>query len=272
MIPTRFPEKYHAIDAHNHVWFGPNGVNVQRAEQLLEAADALGIESICVSVPLKDPAVHPEKFRAANDAVLQAMSMSDRFCGFCFVDAAFAEEAVAEIDRCILGHGMKGIKLYHQRKAQDPVQAPVMKRAAELGVPVLLHAGRFLDPDAMTREPNTSNAADFLEAIRRYPDTIFMQGHIGGGGDWQWNLRMLEKLESDRYFIDLSGSVIDAGIIRRTVDTVGADRVLFATDGWFEEAVGKLYAARLSESEMLKICSGNFKRIESFRKESGTHV
>lgn len=264
----KFPEEYHTIDAHNHIW----GTDQTRMDQLLAAADALGIEKLCISVPIKDRVVEVEKFRNANDAIIQAMQYSDRFLGFCFVDAAAGDEAVAEIDRCIIEHKMRGIKLYHQRKAQDPVQAPVMQRAAELGVPVLLHAGRFLDPDAMNREPYSSDAGDFLEALERYPETIFMQGHIGGGGDWEWNLRMLEKLSSDNYYIDLSGSVIDHTIIRRTVDTVGAGRVLFATDGWFEEAIGKLQAARLSRKEEKMICSENFEKLIQRRKGAAKNV
>lgn len=264
----KFPDDYHAIDAHNHIW----GESVERFDQLLAAADALGIEKICISVPLKDPVVPAAVFQKANDAVIKAMSYSERFLGFAFVDAAANDEAVAEIDRCIIGHKMRGIKLYHQRKAQDPVQAPVMKRAAELGVPVLLHAGRFLDPDAMNREPYSSTAEDFLEALERYPETIFMQGHIGGGGDWEWNLRTLEKLDSGNYYIDLSGSVVDHTIIRKTVDTVGAERVLFATDGWFEEAIGKLQAARLSKKEEKMICSENFEKLMLRRKGLAKNV
>jgi hypothetical protein len=44
----KFPEEYHTIDAHNHIWGG----SVERMEQLLAAADALGIEKLCISVPL----------------------------------------------------------------------------------------------------------------------------------------------------------------------------------------------------------------------------
>ena len=264
----KFPSEYHAIDAHNHIW----SADPQRMDQLLAAADALGIEKLCISVPIKDRVVAPEKFRQANDSIIEAMSYSSRFLGFCFVDAAANEAAVAEIDRCIIQHKMRGIKLYHQRKAQDPVQAPVMKRAAELGVPVLLHAGRFLDPDAMNREPYSSDAQDFLEALERYPETIFMQGHIGGGGDWQWNLRKLEKIQNDNYYIDLSGSVVDHNIIRQTVDAVGAERVLFATDMWFEEAIGKLQAARLSKKEEMMIVSGNFEKLMQRRKGLARNV
>ena len=80
----KFPEEYHAIDAHNHIW----GTDQTRMDQLLAAADALGIEKLCISVPLKDRVVPAEKFRSANDAIIHAMQYSSRFMGFCFVDAA----------------------------------------------------------------------------------------------------------------------------------------------------------------------------------------
>ena len=70
----------------------------------------------------------------------------------------------------------------------------------------------------------------------------------------------------------MSGSVVDHTIIRATVDTVGAERVLFATDGSFEEAVGKLQAAHLSEEDILKITSGNFNKILQRRKVNVKNV
>ena len=103
----KFPEEYHTIDAHNHIWGG----SVERMEQLLAAADALGIEQICISVPFKDPVVTPEMFRKANDAIIEAMNFNKRFLGFCFVDAAAGDDAVAEIDRCIIDHRAGGSSL-----------------------------------------------------------------------------------------------------------------------------------------------------------------
>jgi predicted TIM-barrel fold metal-dependent hydrolase len=155
---------------------------------------------------------------------------------------------------------MAGVKLYHQYRIDDPVFDPIFKLCEELDCPVLMHAVKGPQP------PTLSNAEHFLTACRRFPGVRFLQGHIGGGGDWQWNLRMLEGLETDNYFIDIGGTVIDAGIIRATVDAVGADRVLFATDGVMDEGVGKLLAARLSYQEMKKICSGNWERIAQRRK------
>jgi predicted TIM-barrel fold metal-dependent hydrolase len=156
---------------------------------------------------------------------------------------------------------MAGVKLYHQYLICDPAQRPVMETAAELGVPVLMHAGKCTDPATSAAQPRLSSAEHFLKALKMFPDTMLIQGHIGGGGDWEWNLRELEKISGDNYFIDISGSVIDAGIVRKTVAAVGANRVLFATDMSLEEGVGKVMDAGLSTAILRKIFSGNMKRI-----------
>ena len=270
----KLPEELHAVDAHNHVWFKKDKtLNESALNDMLDAADTLGIEKICVSLPLLAPRHTAEECRRANDAVIQAVLMHpDRLIGFCFVDAACGDDAVAEVDRCVLKHGVRGIKMYHQHKIQDRVQAPVLKRAAELGIPVLMHAGYFnCSRETREREPLCSHAADFLEALELYPETMFIQAHIGGGGDWQWNLRQLEGISSDNYWIDLSGSVHDAGILRATIDAVGSERVLFATDGSFEESVGKFLAARLSPAEMKRSASGNFENMMKRRKTEVLH-
>ncbi|MBR4221024.1 MAG: amidohydrolase family protein [Victivallales bacterium] len=262
------PERYDCIDAHNHVWGGPNNgpLNVEQTKQLLYSADCLGIRKLCVSYPITRPGVTVEAMRYVNDIVIEAMKFSDRLIGFCFVDAALGQPAVDEVKRCIVENGMAGIKMYHQQFLDDDVQAPVMELAAELGVPVLMHAGKCTDPATMAAQPYLSNASQFLSAVKKFPNTTFIQGHIGGGGDWEWNLRTLEEMDSDNYFIDISGSVIDAGIVRRTVNAVGIDHVLFATDCSMEEGVGKVQAADLTDDEYMKLFSGNMKRIFARRR------
>ena len=94
-----------------------------------------------------------------------------------------------------------------------------------------------------------------------FPDTMLIQGHIGGGGDWEWNLRVLEEIKSPNYYIDLSGSVIDRHIARRTVEAIGIDHVLFATDESFEEGVGKVLDGEFSDGELEKIFHRNLETI-----------
>ena len=259
------PKGIDCTDVHNHVAGNADGtLNTVRAQALLEGATRLNIHRICISQPLTSASPEPEEVRRANDHVLEAMAMDKRFIGFCFVNPLQTEIALEEIDRCIVERGMVGIKLYHQLLICDEAQRPVLEHAAELGIPVLMHAGKVTDETTRKRQPNLSNAAHFVKACNMFPDTMFIQGHIGGGGDWEWNLRELEKRPGS--YIDISGSVIDAGIIRRTVDAIGADRVLFATDGVLEEGVGKLLDANLDKNEMQAVCQGNFERIMNARR------
>ena len=272
---SRIPEKYQAIDMHNHVWLsgaplekscGAEGVNWDYCAGVIANADRYGIAKVGVSCPIVVPDVTPEKVRYVNDAILAAVERyPDRLFGFCVVDAAFGDEAVAEIERCAAA-GMKGVKLYHQHTLDDEVQRPVMECAARLGLPVLMHSGKVRDMQNFERQKNISNAEHFMNALEKFPETTFIHAHIGGGGDWEWTLRVLSGLRNPRYFIDISGSVCDAEIVRRTIDAVGIDSVLFATDMSFAEGVTKAMNSGLSEEELQKILHDNWMKIEAMRK------
>ncbi len=259
-------KKYAVIDAHNHLSVNAAmDLNRADAENVLRAADRLGIDTLCVSIPLTAPCPSPDEFIRVNNAVAEGMRMNRRFLGFCFVNPGYQDEALREVERCIVKEKMAGIKLYHQYLICDPVMKPLMTLAAGLGVPVLMHAGKCTDAESLKSQPLLSNALHFLKAAEMFPETTLIQGHIGGGGDWEWNLRVLEKRPPNVY-IDTSGSVIDRGIVRRTIDALGIDHVLFATDGIFEEGVGKVIDAGLRESEYQKLFRDNFQRILAMRK------
>ncbi len=252
------PEKFHAVDAHTHVNMMPgknyNSLREAAALAMLAEGDKLGIEKFCISLPYMTEKVTPEEFRKGNDIIFDAMNLSDRFTGFCFIDPGYTKEACDEIRRCVRDGGMAGIKLYHQYRIDDPVFDPVFKLCESLDCPVLMHAVKGTHP------VNLSNAEHFITACSRFPGVRFLQGHIGGGGDWEWTLRVLENSLPNHY-IDTSGSVIDPGMIRKTVEVMGSDRVLFATDMFIPEGVGKLLAAGLDEETMHKVCNGNVKKL-----------
>lgn len=264
--------RYKPIDAHNHVWsekgIGSVGPLDRRyARQILDSAARLGIDQLCVSCPLVSESPTPAEVRDANDIVSEAMRFSDRFLGFCFINPGYRDEALKELERCILKGGMAGIKLYHQYLICDPVMYPLMERAAKWRVPVLMHAGKVCDSQSLKDEPRISDAGHFLKAAAMFPETTLIQAHIGGGGDWEWNLRHLEQRPPNLY-LDTSGSVIDAGIVGRAIAALGEDRILFATDMSFEEGVGKLLDAGLSETQLRNVFSGNMQAILARRKVS----
>ncbi|MBB29694.1 MAG: hypothetical protein CME25_12430, partial [Gemmatimonadetes bacterium] len=137
-----------ALDVHVHP-LGPKRVDSvdKDARQILDAADRAGVGKMCIFLlhPASGEGQLPEPTmnhcRDANDYNLQMRERSpDRFIPFCYVNPMYPDESVTEIDRCVEGERMCGIKLWIARRATDPGLDPILQRSIELGIPVLQHA------------------------------------------------------------------------------------------------------------------------------------
>jgi hypothetical protein len=266
-MARRIDAHFHVTDVDRDAGFSRSTGKLDReeAERSLRQAGKLGIDVLCTSFPLTSESPTPQEAQLANNITLEAMAMSERFLGFCFLNPGYARESLGEIERCIVDGGMVGIKLYHQYRICDPALTPVMQRAAELQVPVLMHAGKGRDTETQTQQPRLSDASHFVRAAAMFPDTTLIEAHIGGGGDWEWCLRHLENRPPNLY-LDISGTVIDAGIVDKTVAAIGLDHVLFATDMSMEEGVGKVLDADLTDEQRERIFAGNMKDILARRR------
>ncbi len=255
------------LDCHMHVHGGRRNWGWSDDAAIVDAADRLGIELLVCSIPVTDGRrADPEEVRSCNEGVLQAMG---RFpgCiqGYCFVNPGDRQAALDEIQRCVVDHRMVGVKLYNQYKVNDPVVYPIIERSIELGVPILCHAGRLTDPADLARQPLISDAADFVDVCRRYPDAMVIEGHIAGGGDWEWSLKVLRNAPPSLY-LDTSGSVMDAGLIERCVAEFGDERLLFATDMTMEGGVAKILDAELTPLQREKLFARNFQSMLDRRR------
>ncbi|MBI5692573.1 MAG: amidohydrolase family protein [Verrucomicrobia bacterium] len=255
------------LDAHNHVFTPVQRPNADWAEveNLIEAADALGIERLYCSRPLTGGVLASiEAVREANDSVLAAMKRyPQRIAGYCFVQPGNGPAALDEIERC-LAAGMIGVKLYNQFKFTDPVVFPVAERCIQHGIPFLGHSGFLTDPRALAQQPKASHALDFCALSRRYPELLLIMGHVNGGGDWEWAIKGLR--DCPQVYLDTSGSVLEADTIERCVRELGHRRVLFATDGTLEGGVGKILAAQLTTEQREDIFWRNFQGILQRRR------
>ncbi len=250
------------FDAHNHVMQAMHvqGADWTPVDNLIEAADLLGIDKLFCSRPLTGGVLAEiDAVRAANDSIRAAMQRHPgRIEGFAFVQPGNGPDALAEIDRC-LDAGMVGIKLYNQFKYNDPVVFPIAEKCIERGIPFLGHSAYLTDPKALASQPRTSNALDFAELSARYPELILILGHIQGGGDWEWAIKGIR--DAPNVFVDTSGSVQEADAIGRCVRELGHHRVLFATDMTMEGGVGKVLAADLTAEQREDLFWRNFQRI-----------
>ncbi|MBT3342540.1 MAG: amidohydrolase [Gemmatimonadetes bacterium] len=251
------------IDCHMHVRGRGADWSWDHNDRIIEAADALGIEKLAVSIPVMRGMPDYATVRRANDDVITAMKQyPERILGYSYIVPG-QRESLDEISRC-LDAGMIGIKLYNQYKIWDPAVHPVLERAIDEAVPVLEHAGHPTTRDFREQQPNISDAADFVRAAALYPECMLIEGHIGGGGDWEWSIKQLRLAPS--VYLDTSGSIVDDGMVEMCVRELGADRLLFATDMTMEGGVGKILGAELTSSQQEKIFWKNFQKILDMRK------
>jgi predicted TIM-barrel fold metal-dependent hydrolase len=255
------------IDAHNHVFAPVNRPNADwsEVESLIEAADALGITTLCCSKPITAGVLADiGAVRDANDAVLAAMRRYlGRILGYCFVQPGNGPAALDEIERC-LDAGMIGVKLYNQFKYTDPVVFPIAERCIARRIIFLGHSAFLTDERAAAAQPRTSNALDFCALSRRYPELRLILGHVNGGGDWEWAIKGLR--DCPNVHVDTSGSVLEADTIGRCVALLGHRRVLFATDQTLEGCVGKVLSADLTPDQREDIFWRNFQRLLDGRR------
>jgi len=248
------------IDCHMHVRAGKDGLlDTEYCDATVEAGDLLGIDVFCVSdLQLQGPLTYAE-FHAANERVKQAIARHPkRFRGYCFVNPS-DPKALDEVRDRVKGDGFVGVKLYNQYFIDDDIVAPVLQLASDWQFPVLSHAGRPNDPVTQKLQPNISDAAHFARAAGRFPKLILIEGHIGGGGDWEWALKHLR--DAPTVYLDTSGSVIDEWMIDKAVAAVGAERLLFATDMTMEGGVGKILDADLTDDQRARVLGGNFEAV-----------
>jgi predicted TIM-barrel fold metal-dependent hydrolase len=210
--------------------------------------------SVVVGCP---PEPLPEQCRQANDYVLRLRELSPDFVlPFCYVSPAHPQEAVAEIERCVVGERMVGVKLWIARKATDPGLDPVLDAAVRLGVPVLQHAWRKTTGNL----PNESAPADVADLARRHPRARIAMAHLNG-----CNPRGVAEVASwPNVSVDTAGGDPESGMVELAVGRLGPGRVLFGSDApirHFGVSLAKVLGAELPEAVKRDILWNNAVRI-----------
>jgi hypothetical protein len=251
------------IDAHVHPLdnFGSFDFDGVRGDvgRLRGAAQRAGITRACLfslysSTP-RDPT--PKQYRAANDYALAMRDTSDGFfLPFCYVSPSTPAAAGDEIDRCVAGEGMVGIKLWVAQRATEPGLDPILERSVELGVPVLQHAWR----KTMGNLPGESTPADVAELARRHPRAHIIMAHLNG-----CNPRGVEDVRTcENIYVDTSGGDPETGMVELAVERLGAHRVIYGSDApirHFGVTLAKVLGARLSDADKRRILWDNLRNL-----------
>ncbi len=179
-----------------------------------------------------------------NESVFeQVKAAPDRFYGYVFVNPGVQtkEEMKQEIDRYKNIPGFCGVKthpFYHRYTAK--VMEPLFQLMQEYKKPLLIHM-------------SFSDRKWILKWIKKYPDVDVILAHCAFP---YFNIIWPKLKKYPNVYVDISNSsYIDADMARKAVDVLGADHVLYGSDGPYgdrtEDGAPDLKAAYMYASNKL---------------------
>jgi len=239
------------IDFHVHQ---PAG-DAYAPEEYVHAMNGLGVD---ISVVFTyEGLLRPS--RSANDSLAAFVAAApERLGAFATVDPRDPGPA-DEIERCVVEHGMRGLKLHPWLQgfpAHEPGLDPVCERAAALGIPILFHDGT----------PPFSTPLQLATLARRHPGTNVILGHGGLHDLWREAVAAVQTTTNVHVCMCATPLYAMQAIIARCP----LDRLLFGTDaGLRPEPVPRYVALRvrqleelgLSDVERAAILDGNPRRL-----------
>lgn len=133
----------------------------------------------------------------------------------------------ADALRRAVGKGARALKLHPSADGEDadcPRYHTLLKTAADLGLPVFLHTGRFQIPFVL-KSPELGDAQRFVRWFKEYPDIRFVLAHMNYS---QPHIALDLAEEYANLFVEISWQPSE--LIEEAVRRIGAERVLFGTD------------------------------------------
>jgi predicted TIM-barrel fold metal-dependent hydrolase len=249
---------------------------------------------------LTDPTAAVRTAHAANDFLAQQIERRpDRYAGFAAVPLQHPPAAAAELRRCVHELGFAGAMINGYTNVTEPEHGAYYDQpefdlfwqaAEQLAVPVYLHPRPALPatranlaghPELIgaTWGFGTETATHTLRLIfsglfDRHPGLQLILGHLGEGLPallWRTQYcfdlnpfdkaidKTLPEYFADNIHLTTSGNFSDQALVNAIL-TVGADRILFATDYPYAEAAQAarwIERAPISESDRRKIAHRN---------------
>lgn len=249
-----------AVDVHTHPLLRDDRRGKAGARQLLARAREHGIGHVVALGDVLAFGRSPteRQIRIINDETAWLVREFGGFVtGFCHLNPTLGARAVeAEIERS-RALGLRGLKLEIANNAADACMRPLMRAAARHGLVVLQHAW------SMTKIGQRSfhtDPEDVATLARRHPDVRIIMAHLTGCG-----LRgVLAVKDCPNVWVDTSGAAPEAGIVERTVEHLGAERVLYGSDAPIRDfgvALARITGSRLTAGEKGKVLFGNAWRL-----------
>lgn len=237
------------IDAHIHP--DPETDFADGGERLMAELAAAGINlAIASSVIGWGEFPEPAAVRTANDLLRRLVRRhSPRLQYLVYLNPQLPDwqEVLEEHRGAVIG-----IKLWISLKDAGGSAAhteAVLRRAAEYGLPVLVHVFHRTDAN----RPGEIDLDEFCGLCRAVPACTMIGAHAGG--NWREALGRLRHLPPNKYY-DICGGYPERGMVEKLVESDGAERIVFGSD-----AVGRSYLSQLAKVRYARITPAEKEQI-----------
>ena len=234
ILPPEFQERRAEILARDLTFatlFAKGDTVMATAETLVHAMDRAEVSrAVVMGMGWTDPALA----REVNDYIIESVQRTpQRLTGFCSVNPAWGDGALAEVERCV-AEGLVGIgELHPDTQGFDitdgPGLASFMDAARRLELPVVVHGSEpvgHLYPGKGATTPEK-----LYRFIENFQDNIIVCAHWGGGLPFYALMPEVPGLIKNVYF-DMAASPLlyRPEVLGTVAGLVGPDKILFATD------------------------------------------
>jgi predicted TIM-barrel fold metal-dependent hydrolase len=245
------------------------------AEELLASMDEAGIG---LSVVLNIGWVSHELCVQTNDYILDSISRyPTRLVGFCAIQPAAGDAAVAELERCAKS-GAKGIGELRSdvqgfNLADETTMKPLVDAALKHDLIFLTHSS---EPVGHEYSGKGSITPDILYSfITAFPNLKFVCAHWGGGLPFYALMPEVAKALADVFF-DTAATVFlyKPEIFEQMSHIIGSDKILFGSDYPLvsqNRVLAQIQSSKLPEDDKARILVANAQKLlcldERNRKE-----
>ena len=202
------------LDSHVHLKHGDAAGTEYDAATIVATMDAAGVDRSVVF------AMSTTARRAMEMAEAAVAAYPDRLIPYAYALPSYERPVLADLRDAVVNRGFKGIKVHAgECRLTDYIADPVFALAGELGVPCLVDFGGDL---GTARRLATA-----------FPQTRLIIAHFGRYlcTDAKLLLSCIQLAEEcANVWLDASGVVLP-WVIAEAVRRVGADRILFGSDG-----------------------------------------
>lgn len=239
------------IDSHTHVDEAPTYGWYDPPEMIIRLLDEAKIEQAIVMTYRDAPGPEERVIEYIAEAIQR---YPGRLIGYARMNPRYGEKAIALLDKSIREYGFKGLKLHPVSYVMHPTSVPTLeliRHAASLKAPTLFHCG----------DEEFTMPLQIAEAAEAVPEATIILGHMGGYFHVRDAIRVAKRYPN---LILETSAMPYPRMIKETVEQLGAERVVFASDGpGCDPAieVEKVRRAGLTPDEEALIFEGNIQRI-----------